>query len=102
MSAKLTCIIEMHAGGGWEGHVFFLVKHPLSGEIIARTNFIKQVESACEEHGLVFDESIKQVIKEKLVEDPQYGVLVPKEHLNKHLIVTSAQEYLNKIQKEYF
>lgn len=102
MSAKLTCLIEMHAGGGWEGHVFFLVKHPLTGEIIARTNFLQQVESACEEHGLVFDESIKQVIKEKLVEDPKYGILVPKEFLDKNQIWSSASDYLRKIKEEYF
>ena len=101
MSAQLTAIIELHAGGGWEGHTFFLVKHPLTGEYIARTNFLEQVESACVENNLIFDESIKDILYKSLIKTDR-GYVVPPEHLNKSEIISSCSRYLKKIQEDYF
>lgn len=101
MSAKLTATIELHAGGGWEGHTFFLVKHPISGEYIARTNFLEDVERACAEHGLHFDDSIKEILYKSL-KKTEYGYVVPPEHLDKSQIVSSCSRYLKKLQEDYF
>lgn len=91
--------IVMHAGGGWEGHVFFRVEHPIS-KVGLSTNVWENVEDFCKEHNLEVDDEIKMVMDNHLEYNSKYGWLVPQKFLNKNLIVTSAMDYLKQIQND--
>lgn len=97
MSAKLLADISLQAGGGWEGHTFFLVKHPISQAQLS-TNSYESVKNFCNTHNLMEDPEI-EVFLSKLHFDEKYGWLVPKEHIEKYSPVTSAIKYLREIQK---
>jgi len=99
MSACLGAEITLHAGGGWTGHTFFRVKHPITQKSL-HTNSIQAVISFCAEHNLFFDREFVSKVTDKLDWNSKYGYLVPDRELDKNLIVTSAQKYLNRIQSE--
>lgn len=97
MSARLMADVTLHAGGGWEGHVFFLVKHPITQEQLS-TNSFGSVRKFCEKHQLQEDPEIVEFLT-KLEYSEKYGWLVPKQYLDARQIVTSAYNYLKEIQK---
>lgn len=95
--AKLLADITLHAGGGWEGHVFFLVKNPITGNQLS-TNSYSSVKNFCKEQGLMEDPEI-MVFLTKLEFNDKYGWLVPKQFIEKYTPVSSASNYLKEIQK---
>lgn len=95
--AKLLADISLHAGGGWEGHVFFLVKHPITGQQLS-TNSLGCVKKFCQEQNLCEDPEV-MVFLNKLEYSDKYGWLVPKQFVEKHTPVSSANRYLKEIQK---
>jgi FAD/FMN-containing dehydrogenase len=95
--ATLLADIRLHAGGGWEGHVFFLIKHPITENQLS-TNSYESVKRFCQEHNLTEDPEI-QIFLSKLEYDENYGWLVPKQFLEKSAIISSASRYLQDIQK---
>lgn len=97
MSATILADISLHAGGGWEGHVFFIVKNPIS-QVQLSTNSYKQVKQFCKDHNLTEDPEII-VFLSKLEYNDKYGWLVPKEFISKHTPVSSASSYLRSIQQ---
>jgi len=98
MSAKLLLEFELHAGGGWEGHVFFLDYHPITKEMI-RTNSLKAVQDYCQLNSLEPDpDSIEQTTRLDFSE--KYGYLVPAKYIDPHRPISSAYNYLKNLKKE--
>lgn len=94
--------ISLEAGGGWLGHTFFLVEHPILKNKTLSTNSINQVEKFCKSNNLFFDKEELLDILSKLKFDSKLGWIVPHEKLNKNLPISSANKYLKEIQKNYF
>ncbi len=97
MSAKLLVDISLHAGGGWEGHVFFLAKHPILG-VQTSTNSYECVKSFCQKYNLAEDPEIESFLS-KLEYSEKYGWLVPKKFIEQYRPISSASAYLKSIQQ---
>lgn len=95
---KLMAEIEYHAGGAWEGHVWFLARHPITKQEI-KTNSFPSVKKFCEEQNLVLDPDI-YVVLSKLELTEKYGFIVPLKFIEKHTPWSSASNYLRGIRKE--
>lgn len=95
--ARILADISLHAGGGWEGHVFFLVKNPITNQQLS-TNSYGSVKKFCRDHNLSEDPEI-MIFLNKLEYSEKYGWLVPKAHIEKYTPVSSASRYLKEIQK---
>jgi hypothetical protein len=98
MGARLICEYEVNAGGGWNGHVWFMVTHPITKKSL-RTNFIQDVVAFCEKNNLCLDPEIYLIIM-KLDFSEKYGHLVPLEHIEKNAPWSSASKYLKEIKKD--
>lgn len=97
MSAKLLADVTLHAGGGWLGHTFFLVKHPISKEQLS-TNSYENVKAFCLQHNLAEDPEI-EIFLSHLEYSEKYGWLVPKKHIDQQYPSSSANQFLRNIQK---
>lgn len=97
----MTCLladISLHAGGGWEGHTFFLVKHPVTKKQIS-ANSLKEVKNFCKENNLEIDPILFDVLA-NLEFDQKYGWLVPKRSVDKQFPVSSSNKFLKEISKD--
>lgn len=96
---KVCALISLHAGGGWLGHVFFLVSNPITGQEL-RTNSLVEVEEFCKKQNLYFDRHtmINDVFPE-LTYDLKKGWLVPKPKIDESHPISSANQFLSKLNE---
>jgi len=99
---RLCANLSLHAGGGWLGHVFFLVAHPITG-IEGRFNSLVEVEQFCRNHNLHLDRTtLVSEIFPKLSYDPKYGWTVPLDKIDKNRPVSTANHYLSELNNVLF
>ena len=101
-SDRMVCAeITVHANGAREGLVFFRVVNPINKTHI-HTSFIMEVQNFCETQNLFFDRDLVDQLLAKLTYQHGNGWLVPKEHIDSHTPISSANKYLRSVETDLF
>lgn len=94
---SLTVKMNIHAGGGWEGHVVYTATHPQNPEINHMSSNLEEVAQFCEKHNLVMDEKFVELVKKNLIFETKKGYVISPVHLEDSAIISSASKYLKTI-----
>lgn len=95
-------IIKIYAGGAWEGHVCYNAINPLDQSIQNSSSSIEEVLHFCDKHNLMMDEDFLLLVKQNLIFDNSHGLIIPPEHIDEKLPISSASQYLKTIFKNYY
>lgn len=99
---KLAALISIHAGGAYNGHVYFRVKHPVTGEYL-HTNFLFQVQKFCEKHNLIQDRDLIDQLLLVVDNVPKVGWVLKKDiSVDALTSMLSVEKFLNSYQQDLF
>jgi hypothetical protein len=96
--------VSVHAGGGWEGHVFLIIrKKKEDKELIEMTsNLYDGIENLFELHGSANKKEVLSIITKKLLYVQKEGLIIPLSEIRESEPISSASEFLKPINQELF
>jgi hypothetical protein len=98
--------VSVHAGGGWEGHVFLVIrkKKKEDTELIETTNLnlYDGIENVFELHGSANKKEVLSIITKKLQYVQNEGLIIPLSEIRESEPISSASEFLKPINQELF
>ena len=91
--------VSVHAGGGWEGHVFLAIRTE-SGK--KNVNLYEGIEGEFQIFGTAQKKEVLSIITKKLVYVKDSGLVIPISEIDEYLPISSASRYLDSVNRELF
>lgn len=91
--------VSVHAGGGWEGHVFLVIRKSTGKK---NSNLYDGIEGEFELFGSAQKKEVLSIVTKKLVYVKDSGLVIPISEIDENLPISSASKYLDAVNKELF